>query len=212
MPINRGYIFNKVSFLLKKEMKFFTSSDVQITIGIDSFRRIAEDIEYPKSNYSGVVTSGVWIVPMPADFIKVDRAKDIVFADSTGIRKIRPQDQRNIGRDQVLSATPGSPENYFMEDQVTIGLYPPSTSGIIIVPYVSLPTSLSGDADANELTERCYMASVYWTVAECMLKDSDEKYAIYMTKYDKEIQRLRSNYGDMFDENKDFQPDQGYLQ
>ena len=212
MSINRGYIFNKVSFLLKKEMKFFTSSDVQMTIGVDSFRRIAEDIEYPKSNYSGTVNSGLWTVPMPADFIKVDRAKDIVFADSTGIRKIRPQDQRNIGRDQVLSATPGSPENYFMEDQVTIGLYPPSTSGIIIVPYVSLPTSLSGDADANELTERCYMASVYWTVAECMLKDSDEKYAIYMTKYDKEIQRLRSNYGDMFDENKDFQPDQGYLQ
>jgi len=211
MTINRGYIFNKVSFLIKKEMKFFTSSDVQTIIGVDSFRRIAEDIEYPKSNYSSVVNSGVWTVPMPDDFIKVDKAKDIVFSDSTGIRKITPKDQRNIGRDQVLSATPGSPENYFMEDQVTVGLYPPSTSGIIIVPYVNVPTSLSSDSDTNQLTERCYMASVYWTVAECMLKDSDEKYGVYMQKYDKEIQRLRADYGDAFEEDKDFAPNTSYL-
>ena len=211
MAINRQFIFNKVVFYLKNETKFFSSSDLYTIIGVDSFRRIAENIEYPKSNYSSVVASGVWTVPMPSDFIKIDRTKDIIFQGSSNINVIPPKDQRNIGRDQILTATAGTPENYFMEDQTTLGLYPPSTSGTIVVPYVSLPTSLSSDTDTNELTERCYMASIYWTVSECMLKDNDERYATYLALYEKETKRLKADYNDMYEEEKDVWPDDRYV-
>lgn len=211
MSIDRQYIFNKVVFYLKNETKFFTSSDLQTIIGVDSFNRIAEDLEYPKAHFSGTVTSGQWLVPMPDDFIKIDKTQDIVFTDITQTHTLPPKDQRVIGRDQILTAIPGTPQNYFMEDQFTMGIYPPCTSGIIVVPYVQQPTSLSSDTDTNDLTERCYMAAVYWTVTECMLKDNDERHLVYAQRYEREIRRLRANFNDMFEEDKDMIPADGYI-
>jgi hypothetical protein len=212
--ITQGYIFNKVMVYLKSESKFFTSAEIMSTIGIDSFRVIAEAIEFPKANFSGVMGSGVWTISVstPGDFIKVDKAKDIVFSDAAGIRKLNPKTQKLIGRDQILSAIPGSPENYFLEDQLTLGVYPPSTSGTIVIPYVQRPTALSSTSDTNQLTEECYMASVFYTVQQCMMKDNDERAASYGKMYADEIDRLkRQVYGELFEEEKDYQPSQEYL-
>src|SRR5512145_1330233 len=126
MAIDRKYIFDKVVFFLKKETKFFTSSELHLAIGVDAFRRVSQDLEFPKSNYSSVLVSGAYTLSMPSDFIKVDKTKDVVFTDAARTRTLPPKDQRRIGRDQVLTATPGYPANYFMEDQTTIGIYPPS--------------------------------------------------------------------------------------
>lgn len=210
MAVTRLEIFNKVVTLLKKETKFFTSSELHSLIGVDSFRRIAEDIEYPKSNFSSVAVSGVWTIDMPDDFIKIDDSKDIVFNNGS-ITKVEPKDQKTIGRDQILSAAPGVPANYFMEDETTVGVYPPPISGTFVVPYVKYPTSLSTDAGTNELTRKCYMASVYWVVTECMLKDNDARYQVYSGLYDKETQRLRGLYNGMFEEHKDIYPASEYL-
>ena len=195
---------------MKNETKFFTPSELHSIIGVDSFRRIAEDIEFPRTVASSIVGSGVWKVSTPVDFIKVDRSKDMVFKDSVGTRILKQKDQKIIGRDQILTAPPSVPENYFMETQTTVGIYPPSTSGVINIPYINFPTSLSSDTTTNELTEKCYMAAVYWTVAECMLRDSDEKYIIYIGRYDKEVQRLRGIYNDLFEESKDMRPSEEY--
>jgi hypothetical protein len=217
MPIDKRYIFNKTMFYLKKESKFFTSSDVSMIIGVDAFRRIAENIDYPKSNFSTFIASGVWTVTMPSDFLKVDQNKDVVFQNATNTYKVEPKYQKDIGRHIILQP-PGSqiPQNYFMEDHTTVGLYPPSTSGIIVVPYVSIPTSLSTDTDTNQLTETCYMAAVYWTVSECMLKDDDakddSKFTKFYTLYEKETLRLRKRFGEMYEINYDLSPHEDYLQ
>ena len=210
MSINRQYIFNKVVTLLKRETKFFTSSDVHMLIGVDAQMRIAEDIEYPKSNFSSNVVSGTWTVDMPSDFVKVDDGKDVIFKGDS-YSKLGPRSQKLIGRDQILSAAPSVPQYYFMEDETTVGLYPPAVSGTVVVPYVKYPTSLSTDAATNELTQKCYMASVYWVMSECMLKDNDARYQVYSGLYDKEIQRLRGKFGDMFEENFDISPAPEYL-
>jgi len=211
--IDQQYIFNKVMVYLKSESKFFTSGEILSTIGIDSFRRIAEDLEFPKATFSAAMGSGVWTVSIttPGDFIKIDKTKDVVFTDATNIRKLRPRTQKLIGRDQILSAVPGSPQNYFMEDQSTLGVYPPSTSGTITIPYVQRPTSLSSLTDTNELTEECYMASVFYTVEQCMMKDNDERAAVYAKKYAVEIDRLKTIYNEMYEEPKDLIPAEGYL-
>jgi len=213
MPIDRRYIFNKVNFLLKQENKFFTSSEIHMLIGVDSFRRIAEDINYPKTNFSSYVASGVWSVSSPSDFIKVDATSEVTFQDSSDTYKLDPEIKTNIGRANILTATPGTPSNYFMESESKIGIYPPSTSGCIVVPYVSHPTSLSSDTDTNELTEQAYMAAAYWTVHECFLKDNDEKRAgKYEIKYLGEIKRLNKRFGDLYEVPHDIQPDEDYTQ
>jgi hypothetical protein len=209
--IDLEYIFNKTVVLLKKETKFFTSSELHLTIGVDSFRRIASDLEYPKSNYSSVVLSGTWAVLVPSDFIRVDKTNDLVFKDSEGIHKLTSRTRKAIGRDEILSAAPSVPSNYFMEDQKTIGIYPPSTSGTIVVPYVQRPTSLSSDSDTNELTEKCYMASVYFTLAQCMMKDNDQRLTLYEVKYKEEIKRLRGEYDEMMEEEEFLSPSTEYL-
>ena len=78
---------------LKSESKFFTSGEILSTIGIDSFRRIAEDLEFPKATFSAAMGSGVWTVSIttPGDFIKIDKTKDVVFTDATNIRKLHPK-------------------------------------------------------------------------------------------------------------------------
>jgi len=210
MAIDRKYIFDKANFFLKKENKFFTSSELHLAIGVDAFRRVSQDLEFPKSNYSSVLASGVYTLAMPSDFVKVDKTKDVVFTDSSRTRNLPPRDQRRIGRDQILTATPGNPTNYFMEDQTTIGVYPPSTSGIIVVPYVQQATSLSSDSATNQLTDKAYMAATYWVVAECMLKDNDARFDTYAKLYTGEILRLRKELGELYEETKDFYPDAEY--
>lgn len=211
MAINRQYIFNKVAILLKNETRFFTSAEIHSIIGVDSFRRIASDIQFPKTNYSSAMVSGAYTVSMPSNFVKVDKESDITFEDSTGIRKLTPKTKKVLGRDQILSATPSSPENYFMENQSSLGIYPPCTSGTIVVPYVNRPTSLSSDTDTNELTEEGYMASVYYTLLECMEKDNDQRYALYEGKYQQEIRRLRGIYDERFDVDEALVPDNEYI-
>ena len=98
-----------------------------------------------------------------------------------------------------------------MEDETTVGLYPPAISGVAVIPYVKYPTSLSTDAATNELTSKCYMASVYWAMSECMLKDNDQRYQVYSSLYDKEIQRLRGKFGDAFEEDHNIFPAIEYL-
>ena len=209
--MDRLGIFNRVVTLLKNETKFFTSSELHTWIGVDSFREIAERVHYPKSNYSCPLASGVWTVSVSSDFLKIDETKDLTFKDSTMIHKITHKNQKKIGRDQILSATPSTPANYFMENESTIGVYPPSTSGTLVIPYVKEPTSLSSDTDTNQLTKKCYMASVYWTMAQCMLKDSDSKFQFYMGLYDKETQKLESSYDGMFEEESSVSPNSNYL-
>jgi len=211
MSIDRKYIFDKVVFFLKKETKFFTSSELHMIIGVDAFRRVARDTGFPKSNYSSVMASGVWSVDMPSDFIKVDDTKDLVFKDGVGLHGLGHKKQKDIGRVNILTASPSSPYNFFMEDENTLGVYPPSTSGIVVVPYVKIPTSLSNDTATNEITERCYMAGVYWTVSECMLKDNDMRYQVYIGRYNKEVQELRGTYGELFDGDESIVPAEDYL-
>jgi hypothetical protein len=205
MMIDRHYIFDKVVWHLKQETKFYSS---------DAFRKIAEDIRYPKANYSAYLASGVWTIDMPDDFIKVDETDDITFkaGDTSSIIKITPKTRKLIGRDQILAATPSTPEHYFMEDQNTMGFYPPSSTsgGIMVIPYVKTPTSLSSDTDTNELTERAYQAVIYWTVSQCLLMGDDERFPIYQQLYNTEILRLQRQFGEMYEEDKDMIPDERY--
>jgi len=212
MAIDRKYIFDRVSWHLKKETKYFMSGDLHTLIGIDAFRRIAEDIRYPKVNMSAYMTSGQWRINISSDFIKVDETDDIVYEYSgSSIVKITPKAKKLIGRDQLMTASPGIPSNYFMENETTIGFYPPSTSGCIVIPYVQVPTSLSSDADTNQLTERCYQAAVFWSVSQCLLMDDDERYLVYQRLYDIEIARINRMYNEMYEEDKDVIPHEDYL-
>jgi len=212
MAIDRHYIFDKVNFFLKKENKFFTSSELHMTIGVDSFRRIGEELNYPKTNYSSIIASGEYQISTPSDFIKIDQNHELTVELSSTIYTLEPKTSKLIGRQNILDPTNAIPQNYYMETESLIGLYPPgNTSMIVVIPYVKYATALSSDTDTNELTENCYMAAVYWTVGECMLKDNDERFATYMQLYDREILRLKSKYGEMFEEDKDLMPDDRYL-
>ena len=211
MAIDRAHIFNKVMFFLKKESAFFTSSEVHMAIGVDAPRQVARDLNFPKTDYSGAVSSGVWQVTMPSNFLKLDSNAKPTFKDSTTIRDLAPKSQTNIGRANILNATPGTPQNYFMKSETVMGLYPPSTSGTIVVPYVKAPTSLSSDTDTNALTENAYMAMAYYVVGECMLKDGDTRTSDYYALYEREVKRLKRQYGELFEEDIDMMPDEDYL-
>ena len=212
MNINRDFMFDKVNFFLKKENKFFTSSEVMNIIALEAPRRVAEDINFPKSNLSAVLVSGAWTVNLSSDFIKIDPDKDVTFKYSGGTIKLKPKLQKDIGRDTILTADPSTPEYFFPEDEDTIGVYPPSSSGILVIPFVKEPTSLSSTNASNELTQNCYMAMIYWTVGDCMLKDGDsEKYETYIKLYDAEIIRLRRRFGEMYDEQHDVIPHEDYI-
>ncbi len=211
MTITRIDIFNKVNFYLKRENKFFSSTDINTVINRDAFRRIAEDINYPRTSYSTYLTSGQYIVSTPIDFIKVDQNSKLTYQyTSNTVTTGEARELRDIGIQNVLTATPGIPENYFMEDEFGIGLYPPSTSGILVIPYVNRPSALSSDADTNELTERCYMAAVFWTTSDLLSADSDERSAIYMQMYNNEITRLKKQYNEMYEISRDLYPHESY--
>lgn len=211
MAITLGHMFDKAMFFLKKESKFFTSNEVRTTIAIDSFKRIAEEINYPKSTHQVVLTSGSWIVSTPIDFIKIDPNSQATYYDGVTVTRIIPKEQIEIGRENILTAMPSIPQNYFLETENQIGLYPPSTSGRVIIPYIKHPTSLSSDTDTNELSEKCYMAAVYWTVSECLMKDSDERATGFREMYHNEISRLKSQYNMMFEIRRDMKPHQNYV-
>jgi hypothetical protein len=208
--ITRSDIFNKVSWFLKKENKFFSSSDVLTIINRDAFRQIAKEVMYPRTTYSGYLTSGSYNISTPVDFIKVDSNANVVFQDGAGTRDLYPKDKHEIGLAEIYTATPGVPGQYYMENESKIGIYPPCTSGNFVIPYVKRPTDLSSDSDTNELTERCYMAAVYWTVGECMLTDSDERFQGFRQLYDKEIRDLKDQYRRMLEIPKDIRPNRRY--
>ena len=211
MAIDRAHIFNKVMFFLKRESKFFTSTEVHMAIGVDAPRQVARDLNFPKTDYSGSVASGVWQVTMPSDFLKLDSNAKPTFEDSSSIMDLTPKSQTNIGRANIMSATPGTPQNFFMKTETVMGLYPPSTSGTIVVPYVKVPTSLSSDTDTNALTDNCYMAMAYYVVGECMLKDGDARAQSYYSLYENTISRLKRQYGELFEEDIDMAPSEDYL-
>lgn len=176
--INRLRIFNKVSFLIKDELTFFTSAEIMQMVGVDVWKRIAEDVGYPRTILSTVVTSGSWMVSSPNDLVRLYEMAEF------SIRK---------EEDKIL--VPSVPHNYWMETTNYIGIYPASTSGLVNIPYVKEPTSLSSDSASNELSERCYTAAAYWIAGECMLKDNDQRYKDFTALYDKEILRLQKLYG-----------------
>lgn len=211
MAITLKYIFDKTMFFLKNESKFFTSADVKSTLAIDSFKRIAEEIGYPKATHTVYLTSGSWIVSAPIDFIKVDVNSQVTYYNGDTITEVKPKDQWDIGRANIMNATPSIPQNYFLESESKIGFYPPSTSGQVLVPYIKHPTSMSSDTDTNELTEKCYMAAIYWTVSECLMKDSDERATGFREMYHNEISRLKSQYNMMLDIKRDVKPHQSYI-
>lgn len=211
MAITFKHIFDKSMFFLKKESKTFTSNDVKTIIGVDSFKRIAEEIGYPKSNYQVTLTSGSWLISAPTDFIKIDRNLDATYYNGTDIVDVKPKEAAEIGRANIIDADPSTPQYYFMETESKIGIYPPCTSGKVIIPYVKHPTSLSADTDTNELTEKCYMASVYWTVSECLMKDEDPRASGFREMYHNEISRLKSIYAMIFDIRRDMKPHKDYV-
>lgn len=213
MTITRKDIFDKVNFFCKKENRFFASSDLLTIINRDAMKRIAEDVMYPKANYSGYLSSGTYLVSAPVDFLKVDSNSQIVFQDYTGVHKLYPKEKQDIGYDSILTSisTPTSPTEYYMETESIIGIYPPCTSGNFVIPYVKRPTALSSDADTNEITERCYMAAVYWTLTECMIADTDERSIFYEQKYQTEIARLKDQYRRGFEITRDYRPNKDYV-
>ena len=213
MAIDRLKIFNKVNFFLREENSFFTSNEIHQTIGVDAQRRISEDIDFPKTNVSIFMTSGVYTVSMSSNFIKVDATSNPTFEDKNGIIDLEDARKTNIGRANILKATAtATPSQYFMENESTVGIFGRSTSGCIVVPYVKAATSLSSDTDTNEITENTYMAAVYWTLSEMFGKDNDQdRAAKYVTLYDKEINRLEGRYGEMYEIDKDLSPDVRYL-
>lgn len=211
MAITLKHIFDKTMFFLKQESKFFTSNEVRSTIAIDAFKRIAEEIEYPKANHTVILTSGSWIVSTPIDFIKIDTNSQGTYYNGADITKIKPKEQTEIGRDEILSATPNIPEYFFLESESKIGLYPPVTSGQVILPYIKHPTVMSSDTDTNELSEKCYMAAVYWTVTECLFKDSDERTGAFREMYDTEIRRLKSQYNMLLNTPVDLKPNRDWI-
>lgn len=209
--ITRSDIFNKISFFLKKENKFFTSSDVLSIINQDAFPRLAEELMYPKTVYSGYLSSGAYLVSSPSDFIKIDSNSHVVFKDGSDTRNLYPKEKYELGQAEILTADPGTPSQYYMENESQIGIYPPCTSGCINIPYVKKPTWLSSDTATNEISERGYMAVVYWTVATCMITDSDERFVGFRQQYDLEIARLKSQYRRMYEIQKDIKPHRNYV-
>jgi|TARA_Y100000310_G_scaffold192960_1_gene192903 hypothetical protein len=199
-------------FHLKQEGLFFTSAEINLIIGVDAFTRIAEDIDYPKTNYSTYVNSGVWQVSTPSDFLKVDENSCITYEDDSTIHELGPARLTSIGRNVVLNATPGTPANYFMEKEDMVGLYPPGTSGCLVIPYVQEPTSLSSDSDTNQITRQTYMAAVYWTVHEAMLKDNDGRADKYLALYQNEIARNKKRFGEMYELDYAITPHEDYLE
>ncbi len=211
MTITRADIWNEINFQLKKENKFFTSSDIHRVINQVAVRRIAEDISYPRTNFSAYVTSGQYLLSAPSDFIKVDQNSWVTYESISGtISKLHPKELRKIGTDNVLTATPGTPENYFMQDEATFGLYPPSTSGCVVIPYVYRPTDLSSDTSGNQITERCFMAIVYKSCEHLLAADSDTRSLFFEKKYDVEIKRLKGQYNEMLEITRDMSPHVGY--
>jgi len=212
MAINRLSIWNEVNFQLKKENKFFTSSDILRTINDIAMRRVAEDVSYPRTSYSTYMTSGQYIVSSPIDFIKVDQNSWVTYESTSGnISKLKPKELREIGTENVLTAKPATvPQNYFMQNENLFGVYPPSTSGCIVIPYVHRPTDLSGDADVNEITERSFLAVVYKSCEHLMAADSDERSLFYKNEYDGEIKRLKGQYNSMMEITRDMKPSKDY--
>lgn len=211
MAFDRKYIFDKVMFILKQESQFFTSGEIHMMIGVDAFKRIAEDLDYPKTNYSSYMASGAYQVSAPSDFLKIDENSQVVYRDSGGYHELTPKKQTSIGRHIVMSATPGTPANYFMESESMMAVYPPSTSGCIVIPYVKEPTSLSSDTDTNELTRQAYMAAVYWVVQESFNKDNDPRSQKYEAKYQMEVNRLKGRFGEMFEIDYALKPHDDYV-
>jgi len=216
MTITYRDIWDKVSFYVKGEHKFFTSAQIKSIITEDAFNRIAEEVGYPKSNHSSYLTSGEWVVSSPANFIKVDANSQVTYKDASNTIRLKPKEQIAIGRDNILTATPGTPSDYFLESDTKIGIYPPCTSGCVVIPYVSRPSWTSGvalvdDTSTNELTERCYMAAVYWTVSENFIKDGDERGTGFREMYHNEISRLKSQYNMMLEIRRDVKPHAQYI-
>lgn len=211
MAITFKYMFDKSMFFLKNESKFFTSADVKNMLAIDSFKRISEEIGYPKGTHTVYLTSGSWIVSAPIDFIKVDVNSDVTYYNGSSITKVKPKEQSEIGRAEILGANPSIPTNYFLESETKIGFYPPSTSGQVLIPYVKHPTIMSSDTDTNELSERCYMAAIYWTVSECLMRDKDERASGFREMYHNEVNRLKTQYNMMLDIKKHMYPHRDYL-
>lgn len=210
MPIDRKHIFDKINFFLKRENKFFTSSEILLSIN-DAFKRIAEDIDYPKTHYSTYVASGAWQISTPANFLKLDKNSQVTYESVSGsINALKPKLQTDIGRDVILTQAPGTPESYFEENEAMLGLYPASTSGCLVVPYVKAPTNLSSDTDTNELTEHCYMAAAWWVVSECMLKDNDQRFETYSKNWQAELNRLRRRFGNRFEQDHNLNPHPTY--
>lgn len=180
--INRQWVFNNVMWHLKNETKFFTSSAIMQMVGVDVWKKISEDIEYPTANISVVVSAGSVSVSTPSDFVKLKNHK------TTVMRMLDP----------TITMASGVPDNYWLDDYGVINWYPPSIgAGTVIIPYVNEPTSLSTDAGVNELTERGCHAAVYWIVSECMLRDNDSRYTAYLSLYQNEVARLKSLYGEI---------------
>jgi len=178
--VTKKRIFDKVVFHLKNETKFFTSGDLHTMIGVDVWKKLAEDIDYPIGYISSVVSVGEWQIATPTDFIKVKQHKE------STLRKPDPS----------ITVASGVPDNYWLDDTETIAWYPPSTgSQTVVIPYVKEPTSLSSDNSTNELTERGFNAAVYWVVSECMLRDNDARYTSYLSLYQNEVVRLNSILG-----------------
>lgn len=180
--INRQWIFNNVMFHLKNETKFFTSSAIMQMVGVDVWKKIAEDVEYPIAYLSINASAGAASVSTPNDFVKVKNHK------TTTLRLLDP----------TVTMASGVPDNYWLDDFGIINWYPPSIAAVtVIIPYVNEPTSLSTDVATNELTERACHAAVYWIVSECMLKDNDQRYTAYLSLYQNEVNRLSRTMGEI---------------
>ena len=212
MSITRLDIWNEINFQLKKENKFFTSSDIHRTINQVANRRVAEDVSYPRTSFSTYVTSGQYLISAPGDFIKVDQNSWVTYESTSGnVTKLKPRELRDIGTDNVLTATPGTPGNYFMQNEATFGVYPPSTSGCVVIPYVYRPTDLSSDTSGNQITERCYMAIVYKSCESLLAADSDTRSLFFEKKYEYEVKRLRGQYNEMLEITRDAKPHKDYV-
>jgi hypothetical protein len=180
--VTKQRIFNKVVFHLKNETKFFTSNDLATMIGVDVWKKLAEDIEYPIGYISSIVSVGAHSLSTPSDFIKCKQHKE------NTLRKPDPS----------ITVASGVPDNYWLDNTGQIGWYPPATgTQTVVIPYVKEPTSLSGDSSTNELTERGFNAAVYWVVSECMLRDNDARYTSFLSLYQNEVARLNGILGGM---------------
>ena len=212
MAITRRFIFDKVNFFLKQENKFFTSAEVLSMIDNEAFNFVARDINYPKTNYSAYLASGKYLVSTPTDFIKVSPNDKIVYRDASSTHELDPKEKTDIGVTEIYTATPSIPEYYYPENESHIGIYPPCTSGIVIIPYVKKPTILTNDSSVNEITEQCYLAAVYWTTKECMLKDKDlERYIVFEKLYNYEVENLKAHYNITFGTPKDIRPHKDWI-